>query len=220
LPLARRTLNSVQVALDVWDRFPWVTTATARVPFEHAFVAQWTFLTPDALEHFMRHVEHSKLGPSARTQSEPSLASPDLRCWSPTAIWPTSTCMPIDSQSAAASVAGTSRPCYLASRSPASSTAPTGFFSSAVHPSTGTLAAHLAVSGVELPRVQQTGSGVADRLESALGLALAALWALNFVEKCAPAFLAPGRAGAIAVLRNLPYDLAHSDRGSPKFGGR
>jgi hypothetical protein len=85
--------------------------------------------------------------------------------------------------------------------------------SSAVHPSTGTIAAHFDFSGVEAPRVRRTGSAVVDRRESAQSLALVALWALN-IEKCAaPGYLTPGRAGAIAIPKGLPFDLSDSDRG-------
>jgi hypothetical protein len=214
LPLAAHALNSTQVALDVWGRLPWVSTAIARVAFEHAFVAQWTFLTPDGPEHFVRHVAHSNLV-QAQEFARAIAGQPEL-----TALVADDDLTNFSTYADREPVPGRERSWNL--RTFFSRFEESGLLygsyrslSSAVHPSTGTIAAHLNLSRADGPRVQRTGAGDTDRHEAAQGLALAALWALNFIEKCAPGYVSPGRAGAIAIPKVLPYDLAHSDRGEP-----
>lgn len=215
-PLAAHALNNVQVALEIWDRFPWVAAANGRVAFEHAVVAQWLFLTPDGPPRFEQHIAHSNLVQAqelaALIEKEPELAAlvtaEDLlafqqiagqtqspgsqRSWSLPNLF-----APFDSSGLL----------YGSYRS----------LSAAVHPSANTLGAHFIVAGDDILRVQREGAGISDRHEPAQGLALAGLWALNFIEKCRPEYKPPGGAGGIALGSNLPYDLAYSDsrRGQP-----
>jgi hypothetical protein len=214
MPLAAHALNSTHVALDAWDRFPWVATASARVAFEHALVAQWAFLTPGGPEHFMRHVAHSNLVQAqdfARAIADRS----EL-----TVLVPEEDLADFQMYAEREPVPGSERSWNL--RAMMSRFNESGLLydsyralSSAVHPSVGTIAAHFDFSAMGTPRVRRTGSAVADRRQSTLGLALAALWALNLIEKCAAGYSAPGRAGSIAIPEGLPFDLAHSDRGQP-----
>jgi hypothetical protein len=191
-----------------------VATANARVAFEHALVAQWAFLTPGGPEHFMRHVAHSNLV-QAQDFARAIAGRPEL-----TALVPDEDLADFHMYAEREPVPGSERSWSiqaLVARFDESGLLYDSYrtLSSAVHPSIGTIAAHLDFGGMGAPRVRRTGSAVADRRGSAQGLALAALWALNLIEKCAAGYSAPGRAGTIAIPEGLPFDLADSDRGPP-----
>ena len=211
LPLAAHALNSAKVAIDAWSPLPWVAAANARVAFEHAFVAQWVFLTPDGPEHFMRHVAHSNLV-QAQDFARAIADQPEL-----TAMVPDCDLTDFQSYADREPVPGSERSWNLQSlfsRFESSGLLYGSYrsLSSAVHPSTGTIAAHLDLNHEGTPRLQRAGQGATNRYEPAQGLALAALWALNFIDKCAPSYAEPGRAGTIGIPNGLPYDLSHSDQ--------
>ncbi|MBI5027370.1 MAG: hypothetical protein HZB48_00760 [Actinobacteria bacterium] len=188
-----------------------MATANARVAFEHAFVAQWAFLTPDGPQHFIRHAAHSNLV-QAQDLARVIAGQPEL-----TALLSDDELASFQAFVDQEPAPGHERSWNLAdlfSRFEASGLRYGSYraLSSAVHPTTGTIAAHLDLRGDGPPRVQRDGALVVDRSEAEQGLALAGLWALNLIEKCAPDYSPPGRAGLTAIPNELPYDLAHSDR--------
>jgi hypothetical protein len=214
-PLAAHALNCVQVAVDCWDRFPWVAAGNARIGFEHAFVAQWAYLTPAGPEHFVRVAAHNDLV-AAKEFNEAIGGQPEL-----TALVDTDMLSDFDAYAAREYGPGNEREWSikrLLARFDQSGLMYGSYraLSKAVHPSTGTLGAYLDVTAEGSPQLNRSGHGTSDMSDAAQGLALAALWALNFVEKCEASYEGPGRAGEIAIPHRFPYDLAHSDRSDPE----
>lgn len=211
--VAAHAMNSAQVAAQVSGRFPWVAASNTRIAFEHAFVAQWIYLTPGGPEHFMRHASHSNLTRAqelwASVEAEPALTeeldSDDLSAF-----------RHLVAREAAPGKERSWNLRNLFSRFDSSGLLYGSYrsLSAATHPSVGTIAAHLEVSGSGNPRTRRAGDTSSYSHEAAQSLALAALWALNFVEKCQADHEPPGRAGEIAAPARLPHDLEHSDRGT------
>ncbi|PUA78934.1 hypothetical protein C7S10_21775 [Nocardioides currus] len=207
--MATHALNCTQVALGIWDRFPWVAASNVRVAFEHAFVAQWLFFSPDGPAHFMRVAEHDNHVHSR----EFSRAIEDQ----PTLTAQVSADELTDFHAYAKSDMTPGHERSWSMQNLLRELEPSGLLyssyralSSAVHPSLGTISAHYDFKATASPQPMRSGEGSADRHEIAQGLALSALWALNAAEKWAADYDEPGRAGAIAIPNNLPYDLSHS----------
>ena len=207
-------MNCVQVAVDCWDRLPWVATANARIAFEHALVAQWLFVTPDGPQHFVNVATHNDLV-AAKEFSDAIAGQSDL-----TALVDPAMLTDFETYTAREYQPGNERGWSikrLLERFDQSGLLYSSYrsLSRAVHPSTGTVAAHLDVAADVKPQLHRSGHGSSDLRESAQGLALAALWGLNFVEKCRDSYASPGQAGTIAIPHRLPYDLDHSDQPQP-----
>jgi uncharacterized protein DUF5677 len=217
--LAAHALNNVEVALNIWDQLPWVAAANGRVAFEHAFVAQWLFVAPEGPGRFARHVTHSNLVQAqeldALIENEPELA----------AVVSAEDLAAFHNFASQAPAPGGERSWSLPnlfSRFDASGLLYGSYrsLSTAVHPSANTLRAYVCDVGEDQFRIQRDGAGIADRHESAQGIALAGLWSLNFIEKCSDGYEPPGKAGEIGVAKRLPYDLADSDRLRGRPGSR
>lgn len=209
--LAAHALNNVEVALDIWDQHPWVAAANGRVAFEHAFVAQWLFVAPEGRERFALHVTHSNWVQAqaldALIAKEPELA----------ALVSTEDLAAFRDFAGRAPASGSERSWNLPdlfSRFDESGLLYGSYrnLSAAVHPSSNTLRAYFCDVGEDQLRIQRDGAGIADRQEPAMGIALAGLWSLNFIEKCAEGYEAPGKAGEIGAAKQIPWDLADSDR--------
>ncbi len=85
--------------------------------------------------------------------------------------------------------------------------------SASVHPSFDTITAHLTLRAQGGGRSHPSGSGASEKDEGfSQGVALASLWALDFIERCLDGVPSPGRAAQIADAARLPYDLAASDQ--------
>ena len=181
----------------------------------HAFVAQWVFLTPDGPEHFMRHVAHSNLV-QAQEFARAIAGQPEL-----TALVTDGDLADFQSYAEREPVPGSERSwtsslCSPASRAPASSTLSTEVsIQPCTHQRARSRPTSLSTMKAHLDECNGQAVAPTNRYEPAQGLALAALWALNFMDKCAPDYAAPGRAGTIAIPNDLPYDLSHSDQRQP-----
>jgi hypothetical protein len=210
-PLAAHALNNAHVALDTWNRFPWVAAANARIAFEHAFIAQWVQLTEDGPHQFVRHASHQDLV-AAKEFADAIAGQTDLTsATDPELLANLTTYTSRDYRPGHERQWGIQAMVRRFDQ--------TGLLygtyralSNAVHPSTRTISAHLDVTAQNAPQLRRAGNLHPDHNETARALALAALWALNFIEKCDTAYRPPGRAGEIATPHLLPYDLAHSDQ--------
>lgn len=210
-PLVAHALNTCDVALDVWDRFPWVARANARVALEHAFSAQWVYITEDGPQQLLNYMSHSSL---TRVQDFATAIKdqPGL-----TALVPPEVLASFTEYAAKEALPGDERSRNLQNQF--GRFEGSGLFydsyrdmSAGIHPSLGTLTAHFEFDETGVPkRVSRNGSATEESDSVAEGLALAALWALNFLEKCRADLKDAGRAAEIGQAARLPYDLAHSD---------
>lgn len=214
-PLAAHALNHAVVGLETRDRFPHVAAASARVALEHALVAQWVLLTRGGAETLVRHMEAGyltrvKAFAGALNESDPALTSL------------------VDAEDLAAFASVAARePAPGAERSWSMERvfrrfAGTGLFydlyrelSGAVHPSYETIQAHLDTRNDHPPRLNRAGAFLPGH-SSAQAAALAAVLAMDFIERCQEHPPTPSPIAAIAVAAALPYDLAFSDQ-SPEL---
>jgi hypothetical protein len=210
-PLVAHALNTCAVALDVWDRFPWVARANARVALEHAFSAQWVYITEDGPQQLLNYMSHSSLT-RAQDFAKAIKDQPEL-----TALVPLDVLTSFAEYAAEEALPGAERSRNLQNQFGRFERS--GLFydsyrdlSAGIHPSLGTLAAHFEFDETGLPkRVRRNGSASDENDSVAEVLALTALWALNFLEKCRADPTDAGRAAEVGQAARLPYDLGQSD---------
>lgn len=212
-PMAANALNLSSVALDIWAHLPWVAMANARIALEHALTAQWVLLTDGGDEQLVKHLEHDYL---TRTKqfSKALRDNPELSSGVDAGLL-----AQFEEVASRQSAPGRERSWSMQdvfARFDSS-----GLFydsyrelSAAVHPSHGTITAHLDIAAEEgTQRIHPSGSGAAGSDEGfSTGVALASLWALDFIERCLTGQPGPSQAARIAVEVQLPYDLAFSDQ--------
>lgn len=214
-PLAAHALNHAAVGLETRDRFPHAAATSARVALEHALAAQWALLTRGGAETLVRHMEAGYLArvkafAGALGDSDPLLTSL------------------VDAEDLAAFAS-------VAARQPAPGNerswsmervfrrfAGTDLFydlyrelSGAVHPSYETIQAHLDTRNEHPPRLNRAGALLSGH-SSTQATALAAVLAMDFIERCQEHPPTPSPIAAIAVAAALPYDLTFSDQ-SPEL---
>lgn len=210
-PLAAHALNHVVVGLETRNRFPHAAATSARVALEHALAAQWVLLTRGGAETLVRHMEAGylvrvKAFAGALNDTDSLLTSL------------------VDAEDLAAFAS-------VAAREPAPGTerswsmervfrrfAGTDLFydlyrelSGAVHPSYETIQAHLDTRNAHPPRLNRAGALLSGH-SSAQATALAAVLAMDFIERCQDHPPTPSPIAAIALAAGLPYDLAFSDQ--------
>lgn len=210
-PLAAHALNQVAVALEMRDRRPLVAASCARIALEHALAAQWVLLTRGGPETLVKHMEANYL---ARTRAfagairdDPALSQfvdgADLAAFSAVAAR-----VPAPGQERSWRMEQIFR-----------RFADTDLFydmyrelSGAVHPSYETLETHLDLAADGAPRrLSKSGSPVSS-YTCAKAAAMAAVLALDFVERCQEPPLDPSPVAAIANMYGLPHDMSFSDQ--------
>ncbi|NPD04867.1 hypothetical protein HN031_09255 [Nocardioides sp. zg-1308] len=210
-PLSSHALNQVAVALEMRDRFPLVAASCARIALEHALAAQWVLLTRGGPETLVKHMEASYL---TRTRAFEGAIRED----------PALTQFVEEADLAAFSAVAAREPAPGQERSWRMEQifrrfADTDLFydmyrelSGAVHPSYETLETHLDLTADGAPRrLSKSGSAVSSHT-CAQAAAMAAVLALDFVERCRKPPPDPSPVAATANRYGLPYDMSFSDQ--------
>lgn len=203
-PLIAHSINHVNAALKTWDQFPLVAAASARVALEHSLTAQWVLLTHGAEETLVNHMTHSWM---VRTQAfaRATGTHDDLK-----------SILDLDPVAGRDGEFSSQR---LFDRFDAS-----GLFYDlyrdllqAVHPSYGTFTAHITISdeiraGEQNPS-RVSAAGTEQRLSSfASGTGLAAVLALDALERLVLGSPRLNEVADIANAAGLPHDLRYSDQ--------
>lgn len=202
-PLIAHAMNHVTHAIDLAATAPFVMASGARIALEHALTAQWVQLTHDGEITLVNHMTHSWM---VRTAEFASAAGEEEE------LAPILERPPIDGKERSFSMS------LVFARFESS-----GLFydvyrdlAQAVHPSYGTVTAHLAIRPDEADSDRPTKIDPHGRRNqnssTALGLGLAAVLACDALERLREGSPDLDLVGRIAADAGLPSDLRLSDQ--------